>query len=265
MFMISMKNFIKVKYFPQEILSCKCSRWQSSPSLHFQFKESNSYRFTSIVSFPWDIIGPLRPLLGNPSLSWHFSRRGASHWWAGLPQKQLSCQQFKSFFKGCWWGTCLQEEWNQEEDSWRQEWPRRPSCSFWHLRRWRAAARPNCLSVFLLTQYGLLNAMLISLEILCGPEEAIVIYASPLLRIEMREFCPVAGLPITHASENKQASWHAFAAEVMNSEKQDCLDLGHFQPRQLFLIEENCSEWTNSITQFWNCFLKSHWNGSAAQ
>lgn len=45
--------------------------------------------------------------------------------------------------------------------------------------------------------------MLISLEILCGPEEAVVIYA----RIEMKELCPVAGLTLSSlASENKSSS-----------------------------------------------------------
>ena len=39
--------------------------------------------------------------------------------------------------------------------------------------------------------------MLISLEILCGPEEAIGIYASPLPRIEMKELCPMAGFPLS--------------------------------------------------------------------
>lgn len=50
-----------------------------------------------------------------------------------------------------------------------------------------------------------LMQMFISLEILCGPKEAAVIYVSPLLRTEMKERCPVVGQALSMLQKTNSA------------------------------------------------------------
>lgn len=102
------------------------------------------------------------------------------------------------------------------------------------------------------------NAVLTSLEISCGPEETIATDANPQPSVEMKESCPVAGLSLSTLRKTNtapgnvqaEAMRHGRSREVMNSEKHAGLDVGRPQSGKLFLIEENCSERTDSMTQF---------------
>lgn len=67
MFMISVKNSIKVKDFPWEILVGKFFHGVHSSTPWFRFRKSNSCQLTSRFSLPWDTTDSLEPFLGMPA------------------------------------------------------------------------------------------------------------------------------------------------------------------------------------------------------
>ena len=111
-----------------------------------------------------------------------------------------------SFFEKMLVGTFLREEPSQEEGSRACLWgsrgrgsphraPRPTTPPFHSQVCGDEALLPGLIACLCLSSQrtGCFQAMLTSLEILCGPEEAIVIYASPLPRIPMKGLCSTAG------------------------------------------------------------------------